>query len=125
MSNLGNFYQKNKNKGFALSTETSRSFSIFAGKVKKAIEADCKDYGLSLITFRKGHYDFSGFVKRDEDGAIFYFSSFGQLAPRIPEKMMYRSARHEKDYTGGQNRFSSWDSLVEYIQCARNQFKTA
>ena len=75
MSNLGNFYQKNKSKGFALSMETSRSFSIFAGKVKKAIEADCKDCGLSLISFHKGHYDFSGFVKRAEDGAIFYFST--------------------------------------------------
>ena len=125
MSNLGNFYQKNKSKGFALSMETSRSFSIFAGKVKKAIEADCKDCGLSLISFHKGHYDFSGFVKRAEDGAIFYFSSFGQLAPRIPEKMMYRSARNEKDYTGGQNMFSSWDKLVDSIQCGRNQFKAS
>jgi hypothetical protein len=66
---------------------------------KKAIEV----LGYNIIKYSKG-YNFRTAFATDSNGDMFYFS-IEDLRDTTP-KLMYRTARDTKDYTGGSNR---WD----------------
>lgn len=83
--------------------QTSKSFKSFATKFKNSFAKELTKKGCKITAFNKGHYYLSGFF-RNSEGKCFYFSisdvryfSFGEL--------LYRTARDEKDFTGGANRY--------------------
>ena len=81
-----------------------------------------EDRGMNLVEFHVGHYDFGGFVEKD--GKYVYFS-YNCPRYRTPinfektdcmEGFLYRTAKSEKDYTGGRNHFTNLLQLVPEIE---------
>jgi len=70
--------------------------------IRKAIEL----FGGTNIEVHKNYHDQSGFF--DKDGQLYYFSTGDDrmLASDGQLRVMYRTAQHRKDWTGGTNR---WD----------------
>jgi hypothetical protein len=94
--------------------QTSKSFKSFARKFKNDLAKELIKKNCTITAFSTGHYYVSGFF-RNADGLCFYFSisdvryfGFGQ--------MLYRTARDEKDYTGGRNRYVDInDGMVQFM----------
>ena len=91
--------------GFESSSTTTPQFLAFYRTFKKELTAELTKLGCTKIEIGKGHFYCSGFFTT-ASGSIYYFS--------IPDvrmyggnghwdKLMYRTAAHYKDYTGGTN----------------------
>ncbi|MCK9467650.1 MAG: hypothetical protein M0P94_04970 [Candidatus Absconditabacterales bacterium] len=70
--------------------------------------------------FNKGHFYFSGFFKRKSDGQAFYLSITD--ARFCIDKILIRTAKHYKDFTGGGNNYVSIPNFeVEAKNIIKNQ----
>ena len=54
----------------------------------------------------------SGFIVNPANGKIAYVNTEGSVYGPLQGKIMYRTAEHLKDYTGGMNRWSTPDEIV-------------
>lgn len=99
--------------GSYMSDEAKQFVRAFKNYLKRNLP-NCE-----IIGFKPNHYDTSGFVKRD-DMYIYVSYNLRDNYPTMADfdksgcmgGVLYRTAKHEKDYTGGPNRFSSINSLV-------------
>jgi hypothetical protein len=82
---------------------TSKSFKSFAVKFKNDLAKELIKKNCKITAFNTGHYYVSGFF-RNADNLCFYFS-ISDIRHFGFDKLLYRSARDEKDYTGGRNRY--------------------
>lgn len=73
------------------------------------IKLSLKEIGIKAELL-KGCYEYqSGFFQIDNQW--FYFSCSPMFA--INDKVMWRTAKHNKDYTGGENKWCSSDMVIE------------
>lgn len=91
-------------QGFESSSQTTPEFASYARTFKSEIKKEISKIGGELISFNRGHFYVSGFFKVSDK--IYYFSqsdvrSFGDVS------LLIRTAKHEKDYTGGSNNFTT------------------
>ena len=102
---------------------TSREFASFANGLKKVLETEAEKRGMRLETFSKGHYYVSGFFTNEQD--CFVYFSFdvprGQLSMDLTSKsccegFLVRTAKHGRDFTGGQNTFTNFPGLMDQVQ---------
>lgn len=56
----------------------------------------------------------SGFIKDPATGKLVYFSADASACFN-GDKVLYRTAKHEKDYTGGTNRYADFSELGRAI----------
>lgn len=88
-------------------SDLGADFKAFFRKEKKRISKILTDRGCINIEMAYGFYYFSGFFTAPS-GQIYYFSSsdvrhFGY------DKLLIRTAKHYKDWTGGMNQFCNVD----------------
>ena len=57
----------------------------------------------------------SGFIKNPASGRLVYFSA-DVSASYNGDKVLYRTARHDHDYTGGANRYADFSELAEAVR---------
>lgn len=100
-------------QGFESSSQTTPEFLAFYRTFKKELTKALTERGCTKIEIGKGHFYCSGFFT-SPSGQIYYIS--------IPDvrgfserdfcngSMMYRTAKHYKDYTGGSNQWVKIDS---------------
>jgi hypothetical protein len=80
-------------------------FNKFYLDFKKAFKKELDKVGATEMIASKGHFYLSGFFKA-ESGQLYYFSlsdvrhGFGG---RSNNQLLYRTAQHTKDWTGGGN----------------------
>ncbi len=96
------------NLGFVTESELTPEFKSFALKFKNALTKEIQSVGATLVTFSRNHFECSGFFKFP-NGQHYYFR-LGDVrmwneSDMIFGRMLMRSARSEKDYTGGKNNF--------------------
>lgn len=100
---------------------TSREFDGFCTSFKNALKKAVTTIGADLVTFRKGHYDFSCFIERSGKYAYVSFDvprggqaiDFTRSNPL--QGFLVRTAAHAKDYHGGHNNFANLAELTESI----------
>lgn len=86
---------------FGSGTRTTPEFDSFYRKT-------CNDFRKSLadvaerIEMKKGHFYFYGFLTRKSDGQAIYFS-ISDVRYFPGEKMLIRTAKDYRDFTGGTN----------------------
>ncbi len=74
------------------------------------MKAMSQQIGAELVSFNKGHYYVSGFIKREEKYVYFSISDVRHFPGSWVNDVLVRTAKHEKDYTGGaNNRTELWD----------------
>lgn len=102
---------------FQSSTGLTDEFSSFGRDFKKYIKNICSDK-YELIEFSRGHFEVSGFIKNKETGKLVYFSisDVRFFKDSWVDNILIRTAKNEKDYTGGSNCQGTIDNLGEYIE---------
>lgn len=120
---MNNIYKKYQGKcvcdaGAYMSDEAKQ----LATYMKRRIRATAKTEGMELVDCYIGHYDISGFIKKDEKfvyfnwdiprgNGIINFNRSDAFAG-----FLIRTAQHEKDYKGGQNNFSSLQNFFPTVK---------
>lgn len=110
--------KKYLNYEFSSGCYTGEYYKQFERKYINYIKSLCNEFGWEFVKALKGHYEFSAFIKNNEDKYIYisisdvrYFKNewFGHI--------LIRSAKNEKDYTGGQNKYCGLPTLPVAIDC--------
>lgn len=93
-----------------------KAFNKFGLDLKKEINELLKDFGAEVHSLSRGYFILSGFIKKDDK--LVYFSVDDVRYNRFKKDTMIliRTAKHDKDYTGGRNNFSSFENLKEDVE---------
>lgn len=89
-------------KGFESSSGTTPEFLSFFRTFKSELTKILTDKGCTKIEIGKGHFYVSGFFTAPS-GQVYYIS-LPDVRGNV-NSMMYRTAQHYKDYTGGSNQW--------------------
>lgn len=91
-----------------------------ARRLKSAIKANLPD-GYELAGWSKGHFEVTGFIRRD-DGKLYYFSigdvRWALCGREWVDDIYFRTAESTHDYHGGYNQFCNLAELVSSISAA-------
>lgn len=98
-------------QGFQSSTGKTPEFMAFVRTFKSEFKKVLESIGATNIIFSVGHFYISGFFT-SASGQVYYFSlpdvrSFDVDGNGHFSRMMYRTAKDYKDYTGGSNQWVS------------------
>ena len=96
--------------GFEISSETTREFVAFSKIFKQELKKDLK--GIAKLTaFTRGHFYISGFVRDIKDNCYYFSIPDVRFFPDYG--IMFRTAKGEKDFTGGKNCYLKMENLRE------------
>lgn len=86
---------------------TSNQYEKFQADYKTTLREICKNINFELISFNKNHYQFSAVLRSNETGNYFYISipDVRSWKNEWANNILYRTMKHEKDWTGGTNRY--------------------
>jgi hypothetical protein len=79
------------------------TFVSFSRKFRNGLIAELSPLGATNFDFNYGHYYISGFFTMPS-GQIYYFS-ISDVRHFRESRLLYRTAKHYKDWTGGQNQY--------------------
>lgn len=70
---------------------------------------------MEIVDFHKNHYEFSAVLKNPETGKLVYvsISDVRYWNDEWVNRTLYRTMKHEKDWTGGGNHFGAWEQIGE------------
>lgn len=88
---------------FGTGSKTTPAFDVFTKDFKKALQHELKSVSATGFTFSRGHFYISGFFKVKDQ--IWYFSISDVRWTNGTPQLLYRTAEHYRDFTGGANRY--------------------
>ncbi len=93
---------------FSTGVYTGDDYKTFQNKYINYLRSTCKENGWTLVRALRNHYCFSAFIKDDGNNYV-YVSIFDVRYNRNDwyNRVLIRTAKNEKDYTGGSNRYYS------------------
>lgn len=94
----------------------SDDYKSFQTKYRNFLKKLCKENGYELVKFNPNHYNFSCFVKGNDKFVYISISDVRYFKKEWFNNILIRSAKHEKDYTGGSNQYTSLPCLEAKIQ---------
>lgn len=96
--------------GFESSSTKTKEFTDFVRVFKSDFKKELKLIDATDIKFNKGHFYISGFFTVGKQ--IYYFSLSDVRGMEYVNNptLMYRTAEHHKDWTGGSNRWVNIES---------------
>ncbi len=97
--------------------ETSPEYKNFQTNYRSVIKDFCKDIEMELHSFSNNHYNFSAVVKSNKTNQFYYISisDVRYWKNEWADKILYRTMEHEKDWTGGNNRYTTLRNLPENL----------
>ena len=86
----------------------------FIPVARKEMKKIAEKAGAELVSFNPSHFYFSAFFKRNDK---FIYVNVGDVRYERNwyDDVLIRTAKNEKDFTGGTNNFCSIDELAEYM----------
>lgn len=97
--------------GFESSSGLTKEFAQFFRTFKSEFTKELQTIGATNIVFSRGHFYVSGFFTVSGQAYYFSISDVRGAEFRMPQ-LMFRTAKHYKDYTGGQNRWVDIAPLI-------------
>ena len=97
--------------GFESSSRKTPEFVSFSRLFKKAITRELNSIGATLTDFNTGYFYVSGFFRKD--GKCYYFS-LSDVRHFANSDLLYRTAKDEKDFTGGHNQYVKIEDGMAY-----------
>lgn len=93
---------------FSTGVYTGDDYKTFQTKYINYLRSICKENGWQLVRALRNHYNFSAFIKGNENHFI-YLSIFDVRFNRNDwyNRVLIRTAKNENDYTGGSNKYYS------------------
>jgi len=104
---------------FVSSTVKTEEFKSFAKDFKKYIKQNLP-IDAKLVNFSVGHFDISGFIERGGKFVYFSTSDVRSFNNEWYHDLLIRTAKHEKDFTGGSN---EWTDLPNFQSKVDNLLK--
>jgi hypothetical protein len=95
---------------------TGQDYKTFERKYINYLKIICKENGWELARVNKNHYEFSAFFKYENKYIYMSISDVRFPNNEWYNRILIRTAKHETDYTGGQNNFCSLPYLISSIQ---------
>lgn len=92
-------------RGFESSSMKTPEWKSFSRIFKNKLVIEFAKFGGTITEYHVGHFYVSGFF-RTPDNSCYYFS-ISDVRFFNDNKLMWRTAAHEKDFTGGRNRYVS------------------
>jgi len=89
-------------QGFESSSRKTEELKAFYRTFKSELSKELKSIGATDLKFSLGHFYVSGFFTA-QSGQIYYFSLSDVRSSEF--NMLYRTAQHHKDWTGGGNQW--------------------
>ena len=119
MKKLEKIYKEFAGKEFEDSCFTTPDFASFSRKFKNALKKDAEEAGLELSSYSRGHFEISAFLENSYTGKIVYLR-VSEVRNRdcaaAMSRVLIRTAKSAKDFTGGQNYFVP---LTEVVSSAK------
>ncbi len=93
------------NTEFESSSTKTKQFMDFVKLFKSEFKKEFQKINASGIEFHVGHFYISGFF--EVNGKLFYFSLSDVRGMNYQDSvsLLYRTAQHRKDWTGGSNQY--------------------
>lgn len=85
----------------------------FLPVARRELKKMAANMGAELI-FNPGYFYYSAFFKKD-DKCVYINVGDVRYDSNWYDKVLFRTAKNEKDYTGGSNRFCSYDNLENEV----------
>jgi hypothetical protein len=110
--------------GFESSSTTTPEFASFFRTFKKEFTKELQSIGATAIEFHRGHFYVSGFFMIGIQAWYFSISDvrgmdYGLMynPDSCMNKLLYRTAKSYKDYTGGHNRYATIETGMAEKMC--------
>ena len=105
------------NHSFESSCSLTPEFASFAKEYKKELAKQLPE-NCEIVAWNRGHFDISCFIKNNATGKFLYLSTSDVRYFRNAwyENILIRTAKHEKDYTGGRNDSTDWKGLKRNME---------
>ncbi len=101
------------NHEFSSGPYTGEDFKQFNRDFRTTLKRKIKPYPLEIRNWNRGHYYLSGFLYNQETEKYVYFS-ISDVRPKANlNNILIRTAKNEKDYTGGMNNFVTLEEIGE------------
>ena len=110
---IGKFVREWSNHAWSSGPTTGEDYESFQRKYRNLLKGVAEEAGFELYHFGKNHYCFSAVLRHKETGA-FAFVSISDVRFFNGEwhsRILYRQMRHEKDWAGLNNHFSTLEEL--------------
>lgn len=109
--------EKYLNYKFSSGGYTGEDYKQFQNKYINYLRALRRQNGWELVNVGRNHYEFSAFFKNSENRYIYFsISDVRYWQNEWYNHILYRTAKHEKDYTGGRNCYTNLLSLEYAIK---------
>ena len=102
---------------FESSSGVTEEWRTFANDYRRELKKQLCGY-LELVSFNRGHFYISGFVKNRENGRFAYFSTDDvryNSGDTWYNNILVQTAEHDKDFTGGRNNTTDWQNLSDKL----------
>lgn len=103
---------------FSTGPYAGKDYIGFQRAAKRDLKKAAQSAGFTLHKFLPNHYCFSAVLRHQEDTEIFAYVSVSDVrigSNRWYEQVLYRTMKHEKDWTGGHNQWCRWDELAQAL----------
>jgi len=97
---------------FTSGPTTGQDFTVFFRLFISYVKKNLPD-GASLVNVSKGHYGLSGFVQRGDKFVYFSISDVRHFPEDWHKNILVRTAKSEKDYTGGSNGYTTLERFSD------------
>ena len=97
--------------------ETSPEYRNFQTNYRSVLKEIGNNISFELHSFSKNHYEFSAVMKSNLTNQFYYISisDVRYWKNEWANSILYRTMEHEKDWTGGCNRYSTLKKLSENL----------
>lgn len=112
--------QKYLDYEFSTGVYTGEDYKKFQNKYINYLRSICKERGWEVVNVGRGHYYFSLFIKENDNYIYLAIHDVRYNPNSWYNNILVRHVKHEKDYTGGCNRYTS---LVKLPLMLTNMFK--
>jgi hypothetical protein len=99
---------------FSSGSTTGSDFKVFSRLYKKWVTRNLPD-GAKLDTFSSGHYDLYSFIEKDGKYVYFSISDVRYFPGGWYENILIRTAKSNKDYTGGSNDYTTMSRFRDNV----------
>ena len=102
---------------FESSSGLTDEFATFAREYKRELTKQLPE-NCEIVAWSRGHFYISCFIKNKASGRFAYLSTSDvrHFSDEWYNNILIRTAKHEKDYTGGSNGWSDWKNLKRNIE---------
>ena len=91
-------------RGFESSSGKTPEFLSFVRTFRSEFTRALTARGCTEITYSVGHFEVSGFFTTPDGGLMYFNTGDVRYGSTRSLGLLYRTAEHRKDYTGGRNR---------------------